>query len=77
MSTQVAYETDHHSLFCDSIMPIALIFCFWFFLKIKKKDHISRSINSKEMFICETSIIILISWKLGLVESVQQKIKLP
>ena len=30
MSTQVAYETDHHSLFCDSI-------CFWYFLKIKRK----------------------------------------
>ena len=50
-----------------------------FIVKRKKKYHIRTNINCKktEKFKCETSIIILICQRLGSVEPIQQKMKLP
>ena len=57
------------------------IFVFYVFsCDLKDKYHIRRNINckNKENFVCEiSSIIILICQKLGLIELVQRKIKLP
>ena len=42
------------------------------YCSLNEKNLIRRKINSKEMFICESSSIILIYWKLGSVGQVQQ-----
>ena len=56
-----------------------ILFFYIFYCNLKEKDHIKRNINNKkQVFIYEISIVnILICQKLGLVGSVQQKIKLP
>ena len=60
MSTQVTYETDIISLIRVLIMSKALKFCFYvIYCNLKVKD-IRRKINSKKMFICETSIIAIL-----------------
>ena len=49
-----------------------------FYCNLQQKDPIRRKLNSKNIFVCEISIIIiLICEKLGLVTPVQQNIKLP
>ena len=49
-----------------------------FYCNLQEKDPIRRKLNSKNIFICEINIIIiLICGNLGLVTPVQQKIKLP
>ena len=46
---------------CNSVK--CNIFFSFIFCKLKEKDYIRRKINSKKMFICEISIIILICQK--------------
>ena len=83
MTRQVTYETDYISLLCViQWCWVCQNFLFYvFYCNLKEKDHIKKNINSnkKEMFIYEIIIIIiiLICQKLGLVGSVQEKIKLP
>ena len=44
MSTQVTYETNHISLFCDSTMSSAPNFVFYvFYCNLKEKDHMGGS----------------------------------
>ena len=80
MSTQVTYETDQISLLCDPTMSSATNFCFFIFCNLKKKKIILEDVKivKKYMYICEISFnIILICQKLGSVQPVQKKIKLP
>ena len=83
ISTQVAYEANHISLFSDSRMSSAQIFCFLCisFIVAQKKQiiYVRRNRNSKkkEMFICEIIFVLILIWqKLGLVRPVQNKKKI-
>ena len=63
MSTQITYENDHHSLFCDSTISVTLNFCFlYILLKSKRKYHIRRNINSKEKKCLYVKSILLLFW---------------
>ena len=80
MSTQVTYEIDHVSLLKYSTTSSALNFCFLcILLWSKRKISIRRKKNcKKKKFVCEMSIIIILSCqKLGSIGPVQQKSMLP
>ena len=72
------YENDHISFLRDATMSNALNYCFLsILLHLKEKDHIRKKINSKKIFTCDISIIIiLICRKLRSVGPAQQKINL-
>ena len=64
MSAQVIYETDHHSLFCDSFNNIncsKFLFFIDILLKSKRKGHIRRNINSKEKKYLYVKSVLLLS----------------
>ena len=73
-------ESDCISLLCDwfnNVKYNKFLFFYLFHCNLKKKtSNIRRKISSIKMFICKISIIILICWKLGLVDPIQLKINL-
>ena len=80
MSTQVTYEIDHVSLLKYSTISSALNFCFYVFCCDLKEKYLleERKTVKKKKFVCEMSIIIILSCqKLGSVGPVQQKSTLP